>query len=128
MVSLLTKEDREVALIGESRGRSFALRRLGLSWRKRCDEGHRLDLPVIDFGSALLMLLPGEVYVEFQLAAQKMRPDSFVVALGYGECAPGYVPTQKAVKEEDANLRDWCWVAPGAEKALTEAMRKALAR
>lgn len=100
---------------------------LGLSWRKRCDAGHKLDLPVIDFGHAQLMLLPGEAYVEFQLAAQKMRPDSFVVALGYGECGTGYVPTEKAVQEKDGNLSDWCWVAPGAEEALLAAMKKALA-
>jgi hypothetical protein len=99
---------------------------LGLSWRKRADEGHKLDLPVIDLGSAQLLLLPGESYVEYQLAAQKMRPDSFVVALGYGECAPGYVPIERAWKENDGNLTDWCWVAPGAEKVLMEAMKKGL--
>jgi hypothetical protein len=71
-------------------------------------------------------LLPGEAYVEYQLLAQKLRPDLFVMTLGYGECGPGYVPTEKAAKEKDANLRDWCWVAPGAEKALTAALRKGL--
>jgi hypothetical protein len=101
---------------------------LGLSWRARCDAGHKLDLPVVDLGAAQLLLLPGEAYVEFQLAAQKLRPDSFVVCLGYGECATGYVPTEKAVQEGDSNLGDWCWVAPGAEKVLLQALREGLAR
>jgi hypothetical protein len=101
---------------------------LGLSWRRRADAGHRLDLPVVDFGPAQLVLLPGEAYVEFQLSAQQLRPDSFVVALGYGECATGYVPTEKAVKEGDSNLSDWCWVAPGAEKVLAAALREGLAK
>jgi hypothetical protein len=99
---------------------------LGLSWRKRADAGHKIDVPVLDFGAAQLLLLPGESYVEFQLAAQKQRPESFVVALGYGECAPGYVPTERALEEGDGNLRDWCWVAPGAEKAMMKALEAAL--
>ena len=72
------------------------------------------------------LVLPGEAYVEYQLLAQKMRPDSFVVCLGYGECGTGYVPTEKAVREKDGNLHDCCWVAPGAEKVLTSAIRKGL--
>src|SRR5262249_37884269 len=99
---------------------------LGLSCRKRADAGHRVDVPVSDFGKAQLVLLPGESYVEFQLQAQKQRPDSFVMALGYGECAPGYVPIERAFEEGDGNLSDWCWVAPGAERAVTKALEAAL--
>lgn len=51
-----------------------------------------------------------------------------VLALGYGECATGYVPTEQAVKEGDTNLHDWCWVAPGAEKALEGALATALGK
>lgn len=101
---------------------------MGLSWRHRCDAGHKLDLPVLDLGPAVLTLLPGEAYVEYQLKAQKLRPDAFVITLGYGECGTGYVPTERAVEEKDSNLGDWCWVAPGAEKALTAALERGLAR
>ena len=100
---------------------------LGLSWRKRADAGATIDVPAIDFGAAQLVLLPAESYVEYQLLAQKLRPDTFVVVLGYGECAPGYIPTEQAVRENDANLSDWNWVAPGAEARMTEALRKVLA-
>jgi hypothetical protein len=99
---------------------------LGLSWRQRCDAGQPIDLPVFDLGRALLVLLPGESYVEYQLLAQRLRPDAFVVAVGYGEAGTGYIPTQKHIDERDGNLTDWCWVAPGAEKVLTETLRKAL--
>jgi hypothetical protein len=99
---------------------------MGLSWRRRADTGQKLSLPVLDFGVAQLLLMPGESYVEYQLLAQKLRPDSFVMTVGYGECATGYVPTEKAIQEEDTNLSDWCWVAPGAEKAITEALTVAL--
>ncbi len=99
---------------------------LGLSWRKRADAGHKIDVPVLDFGAVQFLLLPAESYVEYQLLAQRLRPDSFVMVAGYGECAPGYIPTEKAVEEGDANLRDWCWVAPGAEKAMTAVLTEAL--
>lgn len=99
---------------------------MGLSWRTRADAGRAIDLPVLEIGPALVVLLPGESYVEYQLLAQRLRPDRFVVALGYGECATGYVPTDAAVVERDSNLHDWCWVAPGAEVTMREALNKLL--
>jgi hypothetical protein len=119
-------EELRKRLTGPGRPFDHCLAALGLSWRKRADAGHKLDLPVLDFGFAHLLLLPGEAYVEYQLLAQRLRPDSFVVALGYGECGTGYVPTELAIRENDSNLRDWCWVAPGAEKALSAALREGL--
>jgi hypothetical protein len=121
-----TVEDLTKRLKEDPKPFGQCLAALGLSWRKRADAGHKLDVPVLDFGTAVLALLPGESYVEYQLLAQKLRPDSFVVTMGYGECATGYVPTAKAVEEGDTNLGDWCWVAPGAEKALTEALETVL--
>ncbi|MEC8929291.1 MAG: hypothetical protein VX705_08775 [Verrucomicrobiota bacterium] len=99
---------------------------MGLSWRQRCERGQPVDVPAIDFGSAQLLLLPGESYVEYQLAAQKMRPNSFVLVAGYGEGGTGYIPTEKHWAEKDSNLGDWCWVHPGAEKLMFEAIRKIL--
>jgi len=99
---------------------------LGLSWKKRVDAGRPIDLPVLDFGGAVLAVLPAESYVEFQLAAQEQRPESFVLVAGYGECGPGYIPIERAWKENDGNLADWCWVNPGSEKRMTDAIGKAL--
>jgi hypothetical protein len=101
---------------------------LGLSWKKRCDAGKLIDLPVLDFGAAAVALLPAESYVEFQLAAQKVRPNDLVLVAGYGECGPGYIPIERAWKENDGNLSDWCWVNPGSEKRMVEAIEKSLKR
>jgi len=90
---------------------------LGLSWRKRADAGHKIEVPILDFGIGQLLLLPGESYVEYQVVAQRLRPDSFVMVIGYGECAPGYIPTDKAFEENDSNLNEWCWVSPGSKFA-----------
>lgn len=99
---------------------------MGLSWRKRADRGHRIQIPMIDFGVAQLLLLPGESYVEFQLAAQAARPDSFVCVAGYGEAACGYVPTDAHIAARDPNLTDWSWVAPGSEARLLRAIKEIL--
>jgi hypothetical protein len=99
---------------------------LGLSWRKRVEAGRPIDLPVLVLGGAALALLPAESYVEYQLLAQKLRPGSFVMAAGYGECGPGYIPTERAWKENDSNLGDWCWVNPGSEGRMEDALRTAL--
>jgi hypothetical protein len=101
---------------------------MGLNWRRRADAGHRIQIPCLDFGFAQLLLLPGESYVEYQLAAQTERPDSFVCVAGYGEAACGYVPTEKHFAEQDPNLADWCWVAPGCEARMREAIRRVLQR
>src|SRR5262249_13367876 len=98
---------------------------LGLSWKKRVDAGTPIDLPVLDFGNAVIALLPAEAYVEYQLAAQKLRPDAFVLVAGYGECGPGYIPIERAWRENDSNLADWCWVNPGSEERMLEAIEKA---
>jgi hypothetical protein len=121
-----TVNDLRQRLTADPKPFGQCLAALGLSWRKRAEAGHRIDVPVLDLGVARLLVLPAESYVEYQLLAQRLRPDLFVVTLGYGECAPGYIPTEQAWAEGDTNLRDWCWVAPGSEPAMTAALREAL--
>jgi len=98
---------------------------LGLSWRQRTDSGHHIDVPVIDFGPAQIILLPAETFVQYQLWAQAMRPDSFVMTVGYGECAPGYIPTEQAASE---GYNDhYSWIAfPECEATMREALKVAL--
>jgi hypothetical protein len=122
-----TVADLERQLAAETRPFQQCLAAMGLSWRRRADAGQRLEIPCLDFGVAQWLLLPGESYLEFQLAAQRIRPDSFVLVAGYGEGATGYIPTERHIAEHDGNLSDWCWVAPGAEARLLEGIRRVLA-
>ncbi len=97
---------------------------MGLSCRERLERP--LDLPILDFGMAAFLLAPAESYVEFQLHANLVRPDATILTAGYGESAPGYIPTEKAWQENDSNLGDWCWVNRGSEAPLKEAISRAL--
>jgi hypothetical protein len=99
---------------------------MGLAWYERVKRGHRVEVPVLDFGKAQLLLLPAEAYVEFQLYAQSLKPDSFVMVMGYGECGPGYIPVERAWQEKDSNLNDWAWTPPGSEEVMKTAIREAL--
>ncbi len=100
---------------------------LGLSWRHRLEQGRAIDVPCLDFGSACLVLVPAEAFVQYQLWAQAERPDAFVVTLGYGECAPGYIPTKANVDEGYDD--HYCWVdLASAEGAFRAAIGAALRR
>lgn len=99
---------------------------LGLSWRKRAEAGRPIDVCALDFGGTAYVLLPAESFVEYQLFAQSTRSKGFVVTAGYGECGPGYIPTEQAWKENDANLADWCWVDPGCEELMKKAIGEVL--
>lgn len=65
-----------------------------LAWLKRLDRP--IDLGCLDFGSVLVAHLPGEPFIEYQLAAQVFRPDAFVCVAGYGDDGCGYIPTSEA--------------------------------
>ena len=98
---------------------------LGLSWRQRYDSGHSIDVPCVDFGKAQLVLMPAEAFVQYQLWAQELRPDSFVMVVGYGECAPGYIPTAENAGE---GYNDhYSWVAfPECEETMRSALSAVL--
>ena len=100
---------------------------MALSWRRRLVSDEPVDMPVLDLGPAVLVLLPGESYVEYQLLAQRLRPDATVVAVGYGESATGYIPTSLQLAEGDENLGDWYWVGESAEAVLRDGLELALA-
>jgi hypothetical protein len=99
---------------------------MGLAWYDRVKRGHRIEVPCLDFGPAQLLLLPAEAYVEFQLYAQELKPDGFVMAMGYGECGPGYIPIERAWREQDSNLGGWTWVPPGSEEVMKKAIREVI--
>lgn len=121
-----SKDELKARLADNSKPFGQCLAALGLSWLERVNSGQTVDLPALDLGPAVLVLLPGESYVEYQLLAQSLRPDALVIAMGYGEAGTGYIPTSLQVKEHDANLHDWCWVAPSAEGILRRALESVL--
>lgn len=74
-----------------------------------------------------MLHLPGELFVEDQLAAREMRPDLFVALAAYGDYAPGYIGTEISYSQggyETSPLASL--VAPGVERVLKEAIQQLL--
>jgi hypothetical protein len=109
----------------DARPWSRILAAFGLSWQERVAAGRPIDVPVLDLGPAQFMLMPGETFVKYQLLAQKLRPDSFVMVAAFADGAPGYIPDDRNSRD-GFNANDWCWVNPGVEAVMVEAMREAL--
>ena len=68
--------------------------------------------------------MPGELFVEYQLAAQKMRPDLFVTMAAYGDYGPGYIGTAIAYEQGGyETLPTSSFVSPRVETVLVDAMQ-----
>ena len=99
---------------------------LTLSWRERTERGQPIDVPVLELGPFRMVSMPAETFVGYQLAAQKLRPDLFIMTPAFAESAPGYLPTDRAEQEGFVKEHGYDWVAPMPENALMDVLRKAL--
>jgi hypothetical protein len=122
-------ENRLRAILNDSskppRERGDAAREL--VWLHRCRAGGTIDVTCLRLGKIRVLHLPGELFVEYQLAAQKMRPDLFVAMAAYGDYAPQYIGTEIAYPQggyetgPKASL-----VAPKVEGVLMEVIQRLL--
>jgi hypothetical protein len=98
-----------------------------LAWLRRCQAGHQIDVQCLRLGRARILHLPGELFVEYQLAAKAVRPDLFIALAAYGDYAPWYIGTEVAYKQGGYETGpDASNVAPEVEAVLTAAIRKLL--
>ena len=63
------------------------------SWQRRTQRDAPLELNCLRLNGLSLLHLPGELFVEYQLRAQSMRPDHRVAVAAYGDGGPWYIPT-----------------------------------
>jgi hypothetical protein len=94
-----------------------------LAWLRRCQAGHRIEVTCLALGRARLLHLPGELFVEYQLAAKAARPDRFVAVAAYGDYGPGYIGTAVAYTQGGYEASPAASnVAPEVEPVLLGAM------
>jgi hypothetical protein len=77
-------------------------------------------------GKASVLHLPGEMLIEYQLAARQMRPSAPVLVAAYGDCGPGYVGIKKYYPEGGYETSQASRVAPEVEEVIMEARRELL--
>ena len=98
-----------------------------LAWLYRSKEGNMINISTLNLKNVWLLNLPGELFVEYQLAAQQIRSGDFVCTAAYEEYGPGYVCTEIAYSQggyEDSNRASR--VGPEVEEVLLEAISEVL--
>lgn len=95
-------------------------------WNQRLKKGLKINFTCLEMGTARLVSLPGEPFIEYQLAAKKMRPDLFVTVAGYSDYAPGYICTAEAYKEGGYEPGMASGVTADAEKVMMKTIEKLL--
>ena len=71
--------------------------------------------------------MPGELFVEFQLAAAKLRPHDHVCLAAYGDYGPGYIGTEIAYSQGGYETSPRASrVAPEVESVIMDGLRKLL--
>jgi hypothetical protein len=98
-----------------------------LAWVRRCAEGRTLQVSCLSLGRVRALYLPGELFVEYQLAAKAQRPDLFVTMAAYGDYGPWYIGTAKAYEEGGYETSPGATnVGPEAEPVLRAAISRLL--
>lgn len=98
-----------------------------LAWLKRTEAGHAIDITCLRVGSSRMLHLPGELFVEYQLAAKAMRPDLHVAVAAYGDYGPGYIGSTCAYDQGGYEVGPTSSnVAPQVEPVLIDAMKQLL--
>jgi len=98
-----------------------------LAWLQRTKAAIGVDVSALRLGKVWLLHLPGELFVEYQLAAQALRPNDTVCVAAYGDYGPGYIGTEIAYSQggyetgENASK-----VAPEVEGVLMAAIKSVL--
>jgi len=97
-----------------------------LVWLRRLQAGKKIDLSCLNIGNVRILHLPGEPFVEYQLAAKAERPDLFVAVAGYGDYGVGYIGNSAAYAQGGYETGQASGVTAEAEGILMKAIRKLL--
>jgi hypothetical protein len=98
-----------------------------LAFVREVKAGRQIDITCLRLGRARMLHLPGELFVEYQLAAKAMRPDLNVMMAAYGNYGPGYIGTAAAYPEGGYETGPTSSnVAPAVEQVLMGAMQSLL--
>lgn len=97
-----------------------------LAYARRVKAGKPIELSAMHFGPVILLNLPGEIFVEYQLAAQQMRTDKIICTTGYNDYGPGYIGTAIAYPQGGYETSQVSRTDPAAEEVLLAAIGKLL--
>jgi hypothetical protein len=99
-----------------------------LAWLNRCQAGKKVKISCLSLGKIRILHLPGEPFVEFQLAAKAFRDDLHIAVAGYGDYGPGYIGTREAYALGGYETGYASNVKPEAGDILLDTIKKLLMR
>ncbi len=124
----LSHKELEEAVASEST--PFALRVHSaekLAYLRRSEAGIQIPIGRLKLGDSQLLFMPGELFVEYQLAAQHMLPEANIFMAAYGEYGTFYIGTRIAYPQGGYETSVGATnVAPESEMVLLSAMRELL--
>lgn len=95
-----------------------------LAFALRCRDGRGIDLSCLRVGDARVLHMPGELFVEYQLAAKKLRPQLHVAMAAYGDYGPGYIGTAESYGQGGYETSERASkVGPGVERVLMDGVK-----
>lgn len=98
-----------------------------LAFLLRMQHGHKIDLACLQMNDVYILHMPGELFVEYQLAAQEMKPEATVCMAAYGDYGTGYIGTEIAYWQGGYETQPSASnVAPEVERVLMDGIRKLL--
>jgi len=123
----LKDEDAFVEAVKEQKARGYFANIDQLAYARQWRSGKEIDVSCLAIGDTRVLHMPGELFVEYQLAAKKMRPDLKVAMAAYGEYGTGYIGTEISYSQGGYETSPTASaVGPGSEKILMAAMKKLL--
>ena len=97
-----------------------------VAWARRVKAKDPILLSCLRLGKESILHFPGELFVEYQLAAQKLRPNDFVAMAAYGDYAPGYIGDAISYTQGGYETGRVSRVGPEVEKVLMSALKELL--
>jgi hypothetical protein len=98
-----------------------------LSWISLAERQRKILVQMLEIGGASVLHMPGELFVEYQLAAQKMNRNKIVAMAAYGDLGPGYIGTEISYGQGGYETGVVSLVSPKVEQVLMTGMRTLLA-
>lgn len=96
-----------------------------IAFRERMREGKAIEISRLRIGNIQFLHLPGELFIEYQIAAQNMALDDFVCMAAYSDYGSGYIGTDIAYSEGGYETQKYISrVGPGVEPVLMGALEK----
>lgn len=129
LADYMQKDSLELIVAGEKHDPELPYLRAvsSLAWWERVHKEPYVQISALQLGNVQLLSLPGEPFVEYQLAAQKFFPDQNICTAAYEEYGMGYIGTREAYSQggyETSKMASR--VGPDSEDALLKAIKEVL--